>query len=460
MRKTAAVVVAVLIGVAVVAGSASYWLGIRARQSYAALLQQVAQNGGFGVSNLHFQIGWLASTATATLTPPGFPADISVTSRIRPGPFPDLAHLGFMPGMASVTTQIKVTSAALVNFQPITARTMIYLAGNSVTRLSIPAYRRGAAGAKGFGWLAANGEIVATADSKTITGIINFPEAQIFNPRSSVTLSRVALHWARTPGTSDAGQMSLSAQRISKTGASGPFAIDGLGITVWHQRRLGNVAARIKIQVRMANDGISSYGPGQILLRIDNLDGVSLDAFERTVRLQGTRRLPPGRLKAVMLARTSDLLRAQARKKPRFTIAGLAFKAVGGNVVGKGGFVLDGTDIGGPDYSTLLLRGMSGSVELLVPRAVVANIATDEIRLQLDLYKSQGILTPAEAGKLTNQRVADIIRNALPMYMNRIASRWHLVSAGADYMLTAAVHGGHLTINGQPAGMGNSAHGP
>ncbi|MDA8364185.1 MAG: DUF945 family protein [Gammaproteobacteria bacterium] len=460
MRKTAAVVVAVLIGVAVVAGSASYWLGMRARQSYAALLQQVAQNSGFGVSYLHFQNGWLASTATATLTPPGFPADISVTSRIRPGPFPELAHLGFMPGMASVTTQIRVISKALVNFQPITAHTMIYLAGNSVTRLSIPAFRRGAPGAKGFGWLPANGEIIATAGSKTVTGIINFPEAQIFNPRSSVTLSQATFRWARPPGTSDSGQASLSAQRISKTGASSQFAIDGLRITLWHQRRLSNVAARIKIQVQMVNDGISSYGPGQILLRIDNLDGVSLDAFGRAVRVLAARRLPPDRLGAVMLARTSGLLRAQARKKPKFTIASLAFKAVGSNVVGKGGFVLDGTDIDGPDYSALLLRAMNGSFELLVPRAVVANVATDEIHHQLDRYKAQGILTPAEAGKLTNQRVADIIRNALPMYMNRIAARWHLVSAGADYMLTAAIHGGHLTINGQPAEMGESAHGP
>ncbi len=60
MKKTAAVVVAVLLGMCAILGAASYWLGTRARQTYETLLRQIGRDAGFVVTNLRFQSGLLS----------------------------------------------------------------------------------------------------------------------------------------------------------------------------------------------------------------------------------------------------------------------------------------------------------------------------------------------------------------------------------------------------------------
>ncbi len=458
MRKAAAVVVAVLLGLVVVAGAASYWLGIQAKHRYGILLRQIGKDGDFTISNLRYQAGWLGSTATATISVPGSAAEISVVSRIQPGPFPEIAKLQFMPAMAVVTTRIALNSRALTNFQPVKAHTMIYLAGNSVTRLEIPAYRRAVPGGTAFSWIPAKGNITASADHTATTGEITFPAVQMSSSKSSLTLTHVVFGWTRRPGGSDAGESSLAIGHISTPGPANPFHIQGLRITFWKQHSAGNVAAHIAMQVGTVNDGVSNYGPGQLQVQISKLDGASLDKFQRDMQALAHRRLSSGQRAAEMLTQTTGLLRTLAPKAPELEITKLGFKVGSIEIAGKGRFVLDNTDINASDYSTLLMQAMSGTGELLVPRSVVADLATDEIHRQLDTYKSQGTLTPEEIGKLTPRRVARIIRSALPEYMKQIASRWHLASAGADYMLSVAIHQGQLLINGQPASPGQSKH--
>ncbi len=458
MRKAAIVGVAAVLGLVVALGAASYWLGIRARQTYTRLLQQIASNGGFSVSGLHFQNGWLSSTATAALTPPGFPARISIVSRIHFGPLPELAHQNFMPGMAVVSTRISVLAAALPGMQPVTAHTMIYLAGNSVTSLNIPAYRRVASGGEGFSWGPATGKITVAADQQTVLGNIAFPQVQVSGFKDRLALSGADLRWSHLSGISGPGRMTLSVQRVGNSGQKRPFTIEGLRVALSDLRHGGKIAANISMHVRMWNDGISSYGPGQLLLQMTNLDGASFDRFAQGLRTLVRRQLPPNRRSAEMRTRTTELLQALARKNAKITVRSLEIKAAGAQVIGKGRFVLNATNAGGSTYPEMLLGATTGSAELLVPRSVVANLATDEIRQQLDQYKSDGTLTPTEAGQLTRKRVRAIVRNALPMYMNRVASRWHLVSAGADYMLTATVRQDKLFINGQPAGPGETGH--
>lgn len=458
MKKTAAVVVAVLLGVVAIAGAASYWLGIRARQTYEALLRQIGRDAGFTVTNLRFQSGLLSSTAVATIAVPGLPADISVVSHIRPGPLPDLTRLGFMPGMAMVTTRLTVISPALASFKPITAHTMIYLAGNSVTNLNIPAYKQIGPHGGGFGWGLATGKIVVGADQETVNGNIDCPLAQLAGPKNSVSLSQVTFNWMRRPGVSGLGESSLSVGRISRPGPAGPVGIEGLRITLSKQHQAGDVAAHFAMHVRMVSDGNSSYGPGQLLVQISKLDSASLAGFQRSTQMLVRQHLPANRMSAELLARTAGLLRALARKAPELEIARFGLKMDGSEVAGKGKFVLNGTDIGGSGYSELLLRAMNGTAELLVPRAVVADVATDEIHRRLDAYRTQGTLTPDEVSRLTPSRVARIVHSALPAYMAQIASRWHLASAGADYMLTVAIHQGQLLINGQAENSEQATH--
>ena len=459
MKKTAAVVVAVLLGMVAILGAASYWLGIRARQTYETLLRQTGRDAGFVVTNLRFQSGLLSSTAVATIAVPGLPADISVVSHIRPGPLPEITRLGFMPGMAMVTTRLTVSSPALASFKPVTAHTMVYLAGNSVTNLNIPAYKRIVPhGGGGFSWGPATGKIVVGADQGTVNGNIDCPLAQLEGSKNPVSLSQVTFSWMRQPGVPGLDESSLSIGRISRPGPAGPVGIQGLQINLSKQHQAGDVAARFAMHVRMVSDGNSSYGPGQLLVQISKLDSASLAGFQRSTQMLARQHLPANRMSAALLARTAGLLRALARKAPELEITRFGLKVDGSEVAGKGKFVLDGTDISGSGYPDLLLRAVNGTAELLVPRAVVADVATDEIHRRLDTYKTQGTLTPDEVSRLTPPRVARIVHNALPAYMAQIASRWHLASAGADYMLTVAIHQGQLLINGQPEISGQATH--
>ncbi|MHB8348473.1 MAG: DUF945 family protein [Acidiferrobacterales bacterium] len=455
--KKAAVVAVVLVVLIAFAGATSFWLGMRARQAYGTLLQQIGKDAGFAVTNLRFESGWVSSTAEAALTLPGIPGDVSVVSRIRPGPFPEITHFGFMPGMAVVSTKLSVISPDLANLPPITARTMIYLAGNSTTRLHIPAYKRMDRHGTGFSWAAATGKIIAAADQKAIKGNIDFSQAQLSGAEGPVTLSQVAFNWTPQAGAADADESSLSIGHISGPGLASRAGIEGLRITLLKQYRAGDVAAQITVQLHTVDDGISSYGPGQLLVQISKLDGASLTRFQQGTQTLARRHLPADRMSTEMFTQATGLVRALARKAPQLKIARFGLKVGSSEIAGKGKFVLDGADIGGSGYPELLQRAVNGSMELMVPRAVVANFATDEIHGRLDTYKTQGTLTPEEVSRLTPQRVARIVRSALPAYMKQIASRWHLVPAGADYVLSVAIHHGQLLIDGQPGGTGQPA---
>ena len=457
MKKAAALVVAILVVFIAVAGGASYWLRIRARHAYGVLVEQIARGGGFGVSDLKFHNGLLTTTATAILSPPGIPLHISLVSHIRPGPFPGITHLNFMPGMGAVHTRILLASPLLPGLLPVTVHTMIYLAGNSVTTLNIPGYRHNAPGGKDISWRMATGDIVAAADQKALHGRVDFPAIQVPGPHGTVSVSQLAFRWGSVPLGMDQGRSSLSIGRVVATGPGGTFSVDGLDITLDRQLRSGKLSVNVAAQGRVLGDGIGRYGPGRLSIRIRGLDARSLDGFERSVRSLPAN-LSPHRREAETRARLKTLLLALSRGTPTLDVTKLSVVANGSAVAGKGRFVMDGTNVGGSGYSGLLMSALSGSLDLLVPRSVVADIATDDIRRQLDAYKSQGTLNPAEVRKLTPRKVAQIVRSALPAYLDQVATNWHLTAAGSNYTLSIAIKHGQVLANGQPVDRAPAAH--
>jgi len=451
VKKVAVIVVVLLLLLVVAIGAGTYWLGMQTQDAYSSLLQNIAKNGQATISNLRYEHGWLSSTAEATISVPGIPGGLSLTSHIQHGPFPGVMDLQFMPGMAVVDSVLVGNSAASAKFPPVRARTMIFLAGNSETQLDIPAYKRPGVG---YGWVAASGGISVSADQQTIKGHVNFPQMQLSGAAGSITLTQTAIDWDQEPGVTGLGfgGYNLSVGRAIVQSSKGNASIEGLRAAASSRESAGNMTANLSLQVHAVDDGESSFGPGQIALQLRKVDTASLTKYQREMQALGNKKLPPGQMGPAMLGKTSELVMALARKTPELEITKLAFKVGGSEITGKGKFVLDASGLAAGDTPVTLQQAVNGAAELFVPRSAVATLAEHDILHQLSAYKTQGTLTPDEIKKLTPEKISAITDAALPTYMDKVVSRMHLVPNGGDYKLTIAARQGQLLINEQPVG--------
>ncbi len=451
MRKIAVSVVAVLVILVIIVGGASYWLGMQAQKAYTTLLQKIGNGGRITVSNVSYERGWLSSTAEATISGPGLPTGVSIVSRIQHGPFPAIADLQFMPGMAVVNSELAANSPSLAKLPPIKARTMVFLAGNSETQLSIPAFMQSAAGGTSYSWLPASGSFTVDADQTTIIGDMTFPQVKLSNTAGSALVTQATVNWTQPTGPGK-GAYSLAIGHLTAEGSKGKASIEGLRLVASESESAGSIMATLSVQLRAVSDGVNSYGPGQALMQLRNLDALSLTKYRKEIQTLESRKLPPDQLGPAMQRKTTELIMNLARKAPELDITKVALQVGGSEITGKARFVLDGSGLPAGENPATFMQATNGEGKVSVPRAVIATLAQNEIHHQLDAYKTQGTLTPDEVKKLTPDRISNITNTALPSYMNRVVASLHLVPDAGDYQWTIAAHQGQLLINDKPVG--------
>ncbi len=454
MRKIAVSVVAVLVILVVIVGGASYWLGMQAQKTYTTLMQNIGDNGRITVSNVSYERGWLSSTAEATISVPGLPTGFSIISRIQHGPFPSIADLQFMPGMAVVKSELAANSPGLAKLPPINARTMVFLDGNSKTQLDIPAFTQSAPGGTSFSWLPASGSFTVDADQTTVIGDITFPQVKLSSAVASALITQATVNWTQPTGALGAAktEFSLAIGHLATVGPKGKTSIDGLRLMSTEGEAAGSILATLSVQVRAVSDGISSYGPGQVVMQLRNLDALSLTKYQKEIQALEGRKLPVDQMGPAMQAKTTELIMNLVRKAPEFDISKLALQIGGSEITGKARFVLDGSGLPPGEIPTTFMQAANGEGKVSVPRAVIATLAQNEILQQLAAYKTQGALTPDEVKELTPDRISIITDTALPSYMDRVVASLGLVPDGGDFQWTVTAHQGQLLINNKPVG--------
>jgi hypothetical protein len=150
------------------------------------------------------------------------------------------------------------------------------------------------------------------------------------------------------------------------------------------------------------------------------------------------------------MGKLMELIASLSKKTPELELTKFSFKTGGGEIVGMARFVLDGTNLNLTENPMLFVAALQGDAELKVPAAAVKQRAEKAIRGQLELYKQTGMLKPDEAARLTPQRIAAIVAQALPAETKKTAESLQLVADGEDYKFTLALKQGQLTINDKP----------
>ena len=464
MKKVAVIVVALLIVVIAAVGAGAYWFGKQAEVAYNGALQAFAKNGQITIANSSFDRGWLSSTADVTLSLPGFPGGLSITSRIQNGPFPGLWSLKFMPGMAIVDSVLTGNARALAKLSGIKANTMIFLAGNSNTDIQIPAYREPPPG--GLSWLEGSGKISVSADQQTIEGSVTLPEVQVASPTGALDVRQTNISWNRLPSPSGlgVGGYDISIARIAVKGSASPTTIEGVHLATSSRESAGSQTLVFSLSARSLKDGVGSkqggqIGPGRFTMQLSKLDTKSLLGYQRDTQILYNRRLPPDKFGPAAADAFAKLLASLARKSPELDLTKLSVNVGGSEITGKGKFVLDGSNLPTPNNLSGLMQAIEGKASLFVPRAAVATLASQDIQRQLATYQAQGELTPDEVEKLTPDKVSAITSAALPTYMNKVITGMHLVPDGGDFTLTVAAHQGQWLVNDKPLGQPPSAAG-
>ncbi len=448
MRRASLFLFVLLIAAAGVFAGLPYWFGMQAETAYSEVMQRLtkAKTGEVTVSQSEYIRGWFSSTADMTLISASLPISITISSKIHHGPFPRIEELEFEPMMALVTSHIGIP--LLKDLPPINAQTSIAFDGASRTQLTLAAHKTPWGDME---WKAVSGEITVSADRQKSKSNLQVPEISITSPLGGKqVLTKLSISVDEQEHASGTSLVD-STLNIDKIGALGEKPLlEGLRVTLKNDIGSGNLLTiHFNADVRAIRDGDASHGPGQLALQLRKLDLAALNTYQTQMRDLKKQKNPQQTAMASM-GKLMELLANLAKKAPELELTKFSFKTGGGEIGGRAKFVLDGSNPNLVENPMLLVSALQGDAEFKVPAGMVKMRAEKAIRGQLDVYKLEGKLSAAEAGKLTTERVAAIVEQALPQEIKKTAEAMQLVSAGSDYKFTLAFKQGQLTINDKP----------
>lgn len=455
--KKGLMLVVVLVVLAAAAAALPYWFGMQAESAYAAMIANTSQSGDLTVTQNKFERGWLESTADTTFAIAGTPATISVLHRISHGPLPMDDNFQFQPVLARVASQISITLPANVGkLQPITAKTTVYLAGNSQTTLDMPGAKSTGADGATFDWKGMTGSFETSADFKSSKGSLTAPQLSITGADSKgMNLGKLQVNFDQQQGTSgfNLGTVSISMDKATLDTAAGQTAISGLTISTTSKEAGGNLESGVSFQFKEIATGNSRQGPGQINVQIRKLDIPTLVKFRGEIQALRKQKMPQEQVNMMVLGKTLELLGQLAKKSPELEITKLNFKTADGEVTGKARFVLDGSQLDVSGNPMLMLRALSGEGELSLPDALVRLLAKDDVKRDIEALKKSGKLKKSEIAKLTPKRIEMITQQALkelPQYRDSVVTRLQLVPDGPNYKVVGVLKNGQIMVNNEP----------
>ena len=454
-----------VVAVALIAAVAGlpFWFGMQAESAYAAMIASATQNGDLSVTQSKFERGWFESTADTTFTVSSAPVTISVLHRISHGPIPLDDEFQFQPMLARAKSQVSIgLPGGAVKLPTMTAKTIVYLAGNSTTRLDMPAYAKpapkaGEAGSFDLDWKGMSGEFTLSADYKNLKGEMNAPLLGFSFQDGNFSLAKINLSADTQEGPSGIGVGSLAIGidkfAMDDKKKSERLVIEGMRVSSNTQEAGGNLNSTVTLQFRSIQAGGVKQGAAQISMQLRKLDVATLVKFQKEVRELGKQKMPPEQANMMMLGKTMELLGLLAKKSPELEITKLSFKTEDGEVTGKAKFVLDGSQLDVSGNPMLMLKALSGDGEVNLPASIVHLFAEPDVKRDIEALKASGKLSEKEIAKLSPKRIAAITAQAikdLPQYKDGVVTRLHLVADGPNYRIVAALKGGQLRVNDQP----------
>jgi len=452
VKKVLIIVVVVL--VAAVA-ALPYWFGMQAESAYQAMVKEMTENGDLTVTSNNFQRGWLESTADTTFAVTGTPITLTVLHRISHGPIPINDDLQFQPVLARIKSDMSISLPGGMKLPPISGKTVVYLAGNSQTKLSMSAAKHSGKDGSTFEWKGLSGTLDTSSDYKTSKGEITAPLLQISGANGNLTLTRARLTLDQQKSASGfaLGTVGLAVDKLTMDGVAGTNSIDGLNLTSNTKESGGQLNSTFSLQFREASTGSTHQGPGQITVQVRNLDVATLTKFRNDIRELRKQKLPAEQMSMTMLGKTLDLLGQLAKKSPELEITKLTFKTEDGEVSGKAKFVLDGSQLDVSGNPMLMLRALSGEGELSLPDSLVRMLASSDVKRDIEALKASGKLKKDEIAKLTPKRIEMITQQALrelPQYRDSVISRLKLVPDGPNYKIVGVLKNGQVMVNNEP----------
>ena len=451
MQKTVVVIVVIIL---LGAGAAApYWFGMQAEQVYKRSLEEATKDGRVVITNQTYERGWLSSTAEATYTVNGVPISLTATHKIHHGPIPFDGELELKPVLALVHSQASLSLPAPLKLPSITGKTIVHLEGNSETHITMAAISStDPASGSSYTWQGLSGDSTTSADLKQMTLKVLLPLLQVSSATQKFSMTQAKIDANLQEGASGltTGSLSYSIDKLNSESETGSMAINGLVLATSSTEAAGNLDANIDLKMQNLSNATSSYGPGQINIKIRRLDAATLVKYQGEMRALQAKGLPAEQMPSMLMGKMLALVTSLSKKAPEMEITKISFKMPDGEVSGHGKLVLDGSKTDISENPGLLLLALSGEGVLLVPKSAIRTLTELDLNRQVESLKAQGKLSEKEMKKLTPQKVSEISSGAASKYMDRYAANMKLVPDGDNYKAEFSLSQGQLLVNGQP----------
>lgn len=444
-----AIVLIILLGAA---AAAPYWFGMQAEEAYNKSMQEITQDGQVVITHQTYERGWLDSTAEATYTFGGLPGSLTVINKIYHGPIPLEGELDFKPVLARIKGQASLSLPMVPKFPPISGQTTIQLDGQSISHFEVAAVNSTDPSGNSFSWQGLTGDVTASADLKQISMSILAPLLQINSPtqKLSVSKAKITANLQKSASGLTTGSLSYAIDKLSSESDQGTLVLSGLVLAAASAEASGNLSANVDLKLQSIGDGTSTYGPGVINIKVNNLDAATLVKYKKELHELQAKKLPPEQMPSVLMGKMVALVANLAKKAPEIDISKISFKFQEGEITGSGKLVLDGGNADIAENPELLLMSLHGDGEVIVPQAALKALTALDLSRQVASFKSQGKFSEDELKKLTPQKISEISASAAPKYMQRYASSMKLVPEGDNYKMSLSLSRGQFLLNGQP----------
>jgi uncharacterized protein YdgA (DUF945 family) len=448
-----AIVLMILIGGA---AAAPYWFGMQAEEAYNKTMQEITKDGQVVITRQTYERGWLDSTAEATFTLGGLPVSLTVLNKIHHGPIPVApmmeGELDFNPVLALIKSQASLALPMAIKVPPISGKTTIQLDGQILSHVDVAAISATDPSGGSLIWQGLSGDVTLSADLKQTSLNLLAPLLQLSSPAQKLSVSKARITANLKQGASGltTGSLSYAIDKVSSETDTGNLVLNGLVLATTSAEASGNLSANVDLKLQSITDGATTYGPGVISIKVNNLDTATLAKYKKELNELQAKKLPPEQMPSVLMGKMVALVAGLAKKTPEIDVSKISFKFKEGEITGSGKLVLDGSNAEIAENPELLLMALRGDGEVLVPQAALRALTALDLSRKVESLKSKGKFSEDELKKLTPQKISEISASTAPKYMQGYASKMKLVPEGDNYKMSLSLSRGQFLLNGEP----------
>ena len=445
MKKLLLIVFAMMLVLLAGAAALSMWFGQQAEIAFNSLLQKTGRHDLVTISHSRYQRGWFSSTAEISFSIAGIPASFVALNKIDHGPFPFFRAGVFTPLLAAIDSEITATAPELPAFPPLKSNSVIYLAGNSDTRIQLAPYKITTPDLD-LHWLGATLTIAVSANRQQLVTELLAPQL-LAGYRDGVVSAkkvRLTLNSLEADSGLTSGSFSLLDDKIDYESIKSNFALEGLHIACSINQDKGQLNADATWQFQLLSDGKINMGPGVLTMQTRKLDSVATQQFVNT--LGALDKSEP----ATVFSKTLEFAANQAPRAPELEITKLSIVVSGGEVSGRAKLILDGSGKHISPSPLALLLALRGDLELSIPAELLKQTLAPQIKKDIESYRARGALTATDLTQLGPDTIDRIIDRAVPLYLSKNGLTRLLVEEKEQYKLRVSLRRGQLLINNQP----------